>query len=406
MFTKTPSHIVMLLENNPYPQDVRVRKETAVLTNMGHKVSIICPAKKGQKMQECVKDVEVYRYPALPEINNFLGFVLEYSYALLAAFFLTFYIFIRHGFDIIHAHNPPDIYLFIALLYKPFGKKFVFDHHDLTPEVYNARYKEGGNPFVYRVLVWMEKNTCRLADHILATNESYKAIEMERANIPADKITVVRNGPDLIHLRPIPPDPTLRQRGDTILAYAGAMGVQDGLDYLLRALWHLRVNYGRSDFYCVIMGDGDELPALKELATTLEINSHVWFPGWITGNDYVRYLASADICVDPDPANPFNNNSTMIKMMEYMAMAKPIVAFDLPEHRYTAKTAALYVPNNDERLFAGALAQLMDDPQLRVKMGKNGRKRIENKLAWKYAAQHLRHAYQKILACPETQHDE
>lgn len=393
----TKSRILMLLENNPYPHDTRVRKEAVTLCEAGYDVTVICQGAANQPKREMIAGVRVYRYPAAPEINSFVGFIIEYGYAFLAAFVLTFYVFIRHGFDVIHAHNPPDIYVFVALVYKLLGKKFVFDHHDLTPEVYNARYKDGGNPLVYRVLLWMEKVTCFVADHVMTTNGSYQAVVMERGGVLAKNITIVRNGPDPQRLRPVAPDPVLRQRGGTILTYAGAMGVQDGLDYLLRALFHLRFDYGRLDFYCVIMGDGEELEALKKLASDLQIADHVWFPGWISGDAYVRYLASADICVDPDPSNPFNDRSTMIKMMEYMAMEKPIVAFDLPEHRYTAQGAALYVPDNDERLFAEAIGELMDDGELREQMGRLGRKRIEDELAWEYAAAELIKAYQKIL---------
>lgn len=389
--------ILMLLENNPYPQDVRVRLEAQELAQAGYQLTIICPKATNQPSRETINGVAVYRYPPPPEINSVLGFAVEYGYSLLIGLLYTFLVLFQRGFDIIHAHNPPDIYVFIALLFKPFGKKFVFDHHDLTPEVYQARYDDGGNPHIHKILLWMERLTCHTADHIISTNQSYKSIISTRHDIPLDRFTIVRNGPQLTKwTSELAPDPELRQRATTILGYAGAMGKQDGLDYLLRAIHHLVKDCGETDVLAVIMGNGDELPALKQLAQELNIESYVWFTGWITGDRFRRLLATADICVDPDPKNSFNDHSTMIKMMEYMAVSKPIVAFDLIEHRYTAQDAALYVEPNDELKFAQAIAILIHDPAQRAVMGQFGRQRIENELAWRYSAVNLLAAYHQL----------
>lgn len=391
--------ILMLLENNPYPQDVRVRLEAQELAQAGYQISIICPkdSETTQPSRETLNGVAIYRYPPTPEINSFLGFAIEYSYALLIGFFYTLLVHFQRGFDIIHAHNPPDLYIFIALLFKPFGKKFIFDHHDLTPEVYQARYEDGGNPRLYQLLLWMERLSCRHAHHIISTNQSYRAIISQRHDIPLDRFTIVRNGPQLTKWpADLAPDPDLRQRARTILGYAGAMGKQDGLDYLLRAIYHLVNDCGETDVLAVIMGNGDELPALKKLAQELNIEPYVWFTGWVTGEKFRRLLATTDICLDPDPKNDFNDHSTMIKMMEYMAVSKPIVAFDLIEHRYTAQDAALYVEPNDELKFAQAIATLIHDPDRRATMGQLGRQRIEKELAWQYAAANLLTAYQQL----------
>jgi len=386
----------MLLENNPYPQDGRVRREANALTSAGYQVSVICPAANGQPHREIVDGVHVYRYPAPPERDGILGYLLEYGYAMIATFFISLLVFLRKGFDVIHAHNPPDTFALVAGWYKLFGKRFVFDHHDLSPEMYYARFKLDGKPLVYNSLVFFEKLTFRLADHVIATNQSYKAVAMTRGGVPEDHITIVRNGPELGRVRPVAPDPELGGRAKTIIGYVGLMGFQDGVDYLLRALTHLVNDLGRTDFLCIIIGRGDALSSLKALASELGLDTYVWFTGRVSDADLMRYLSTADICVDPDPSNPFNDRSTMIKMTEYMALGKPIVAFDLPEHRVTARDAAVYARPNDELDFAQQLVLLMDNPERRHRMGQIGRARIETELAWSYQEKHLLAAYETL----------
>ena len=393
--------ILMLLENNPYPQDSRVRREAQALTQAGHRVSVIAQRGRNQPWQEVVDGVRVYRFPAPPDGNGFLGYLLEYGQALLSMLVLSLWALVREGFDVIHAHNPPDVMVLIAALYKPLGKRFVFDHHDLSPEMYYARFQGEGNRLVYQALAFFEKLSCRLADRIIATNQSYKAMEMARSGVPEERITIVRNGPDLERLQPVPPDPELRAKAPIILGYVGDMGFHDGLDYLLRALHRLRYDLGRTDFYAVLIGKGDAWEGLQGLRSELELEEHVWFTGRISDEDLVRYLSTADICLDPDPKNPFTDRSTMIKMTEYMALSKPIVAFDLTEHRFTAQEAALYAQPNDELDFARKIAQLMDDPEARARMGAFGRRRIETELAWRYSVPKLLQAYD-TLAVPSS----
>jgi glycosyltransferase involved in cell wall biosynthesis len=239
----------------------------------------------------------------------------------------------------------------------------------------------------------MEKLSCRLADHVIATNESYMAVEKGRGRVPERRITIVRNGPDLERIKPVDPDPGLAQKGLTIIGYVGVMGYQDGVDYLLRALKHLVYDLHRTDFFCVLIGKGDAWASLKALSAELRLHDYVWMTGPVSDADLLRYLSATDICVAPEPSNAFNDRSTMIKIMEYMALGKPIVAFDLPEHRVTAQSAALYVPPNDELQFARGLAELIDDPARRQRMGAVGRQRIETTLAWRYSALNLLKAY-------------
>jgi len=396
------NRVLMLLENQCYPQDHRVWREAIALVAAGYRISVICPRDTGQPWRETLRGVNVYRYWAPPHANGFLGYLWEYGYSMTAAFVLSLLVFFTDGFDVVHAHNPPDTFVLIVAVYKVFGKRFIFDHHDLSPEMYCARFPGGGSRLVCRILLLLEKLTCHLADHVIATNESYKKVEMERDRVPEARITVVRNGFEEHQHIAAEPDRALRERGKTIIGFVGVMGFQDGVDYLLRALHVLLRDFGRRDFFCVLIGTGDAWPILRALARQLALDEHVWFTGRVSDDELLRYLSASDICVDPDPSNPFNDRSTMLKMMEYMALAKPIVAFDLPEHRFTAQQAAAYVAPNDERAFAQALSQLMDDPLRRDVMGAFGRRRIETTLAWRFAVPNLLDAYWRVLPLPSV----
>jgi glycosyltransferase involved in cell wall biosynthesis len=392
------SRILMLLENLPYPQDLRVRREANALHAAGYRVAVICPAGNGQPFRETVNGVRVFRYPAPPPAKGFFGYAWEYGYSMLVSFLLSVLVFFGEGFDVIHAHNPPDTFVLIAILYKLFGKRFVYDHHDLSPEMYQARFSNGGHPAVYRVLVWLEKLTCRFADHVIVTNESYKRIAMERGGVPQSRITIVRNGIELSRLESaIEPDRRLREMGKTIIGYVGVMGFQDGVDYLLRALHRLVHDLHRTDFHCILIGGGDAWASLKAQAHALGLDDYVQFTGFVFGEELRRYLCAADICVDSAPSSPYSDQSTIFKIMEYMSLGRPVVAFDLPEHRLTAQQAAVYVPPNDVRAFAFAIAQLIDDPLRRVTLGAYGIHRIKTRLAWEYSVPNLLRAYRIVL---------
>lgn len=388
--------VLMVIENSPYPLDIRVRYEAAALTGAGYQVAVVCQRAPGEPWSETIDDVFVYRYPAPLQAQRAAGYLLEYGYSFVVIYLLSLFVWARRGFDILHAANPPDFIVLIALFYKVFGKHFVFDHHDLTPEMYLARVGHDENRPIYKILVWLEKLSFRFANHVIATNQSYKNIAMRRGQVPAERVTVVRNGPSLNRLKLVEPDPDLKNKEMAIIGYIGVIGPQDGLDYLLRALKKLMTVLGRQDFYCIIIGKGSALEDLKALSSELELDAHVRFTGFIPFADVLRYLSSVDICVDPDPANGFNEFCTMIKMMEYMTLSKPIVAFDLPEHRVTAGEAAVYAHPNDELDFARHIAALMDDPQRRERMGRVGRQRIENELAWSHQAEHLLEAYRAM----------
>src|SRR5258705_410001 len=302
------------------------------------------------------------------------------------------YVFVKRGFDVIHAHNPPDTLFAVALPFKLLGKKFIFDHHDLCPELYMSRYRTQGGILV-RLLKMTEWCNLKLADVVIATNESYKAAQIVRAKKNPDRIFVVRNGPDQRRMTVVDPSPHLKAMRKCILCYVGSLNPQDGVDYLLRSLHHLRHDFNRDDFHCVIMGSGDSLEDLRQLADELQLNGSVKLTGFIPDDELQANLAAADICVDPDPSSPLNDVSTWIKIMEYMAYGKPIVSFDLKETRVSAQDSALFVPPNDEAAFAKAIMKLMDDPGLRQTMGQFGRQRVEKDLQWSVAGQSLFSAY-------------
>ena len=386
----------MLLENHPYPQDGRVRREATSLARAGYSVTVISPGRPDQPRSETINGVKIYRYPQPAERDGFIGYLMEYGYSMVAIAILTVWVAFRSGFDVIHAHNPPDTLAIIAAPFKLAGKKFVFDHHDLSPEMYDALFGEAANPKVRRLLSLFERLTYKLADHVIATNQSYRAMALGRGGKEVDQVTIVRNGPEIARVKTAEPDAELRQRASTIIGYVGVMGYQDGVDYLIRALDRLRTELGRDDFYCVIVGSGVAVPSLQQLTADLELDSHVWFTGRISDEALMRYMSTVDICVDPDPYNAFNDRSSMIKMTEYMALGKPIVAFDLTEHRYTAGESALYAAANDELDFAKKLAALMDDPELRRTMGELGRDRVANHLAWPHQEASLLEAYRRL----------
>jgi glycosyltransferase involved in cell wall biosynthesis len=393
----TGKRVLMLVENVPYPQDNRVRNEAQTLKNAGYDVTVISPAEERQAHREMVNGVEVYRFWQSFEVHGVFGYAWEYAYSTAAIFALSLLVWMRKGFDVIHAANPPEVLVLIGIFYKLFGKRFIFDHHDLSPEMFCAGFGGTPNHPVHHILTWLERLSCRVADHVIATNESYKRIEMERGGVAEERITIVRNGPDLVRFRPVEPDPALRSHGKTVIAYIGIMGSHDGVEYLMRALQLLKRELGRSDFACVLIGKGEAVPKLKALVVEFGLQEHVRFTGWVTEAEKIRELSSAHICVDPDPWNPFNDRSTMIKIAEYMAMAKPIVAFDLTENRFTAQEAGLFVRASDELEFARALAQLMDDPVRRETMGRFGRRRVETTLAWSHSAPRLLDAYRRVL---------
>ncbi|MGZ5045869.1 MAG: glycosyltransferase family 4 protein [Usitatibacter sp.] len=387
--------VLFLVENLPSPFDRRVWQEATALKAAGYGVSIICPTGKGcEKHFEEIDGIAIHRYDLAVEASGALGYAIEYSLALFWTFLLAWRVLLTRGFDAIHACNPPDLFFLIGGFFKLLGKKFVFDHHDINPELYEAKF--GRRDFFWKLMVGLERLTFRTADVSIATNESYRRIAVERGGMDPDKVFVVRSGPSLERLRIVPPDPALKRGRRFLVGYVGVMGKQEGVDLLLCAARAIVDMHGRHDIHFGIVGGGTSLDELKALAARFEIEDYVTFTGRVPDAELLAMLNTADVCVNPDVANEMNDKSTMNKIMEYMALGKPIVQFDLAEGRFSAQEASLYARRNDPDDLAAKIVELVDDPARRSVMGAYGRRRVENELEWRYEVPKLLSAYESL----------
>ncbi len=366
------------------------------LAASGWEVVIVCPQDERDDAPYEKRDgVEIHRYRPNFAGDGAIGYLREYGRALWCTWRLVRRLSKARPFDVVHSCTPPDFLLFAAWPARQRGARLIFDHHDLTPELFIARF---GNrhPLLYRITLLAERLSLRVADVAIATNETYAEIQMQRGLKRAEDVFVVRNAPDLSRLRPVAPDPSLRRGKPLLIAYLGVMGDQDGIDLALRALAMLRER--RSDWHAVFAGDGDSRRALIALADTLGLGDFVEFVGWIGDDDIARLISSADVCLSPEPKTAFNDASTMVKVIEYMAMAKPIVAFPLRQTRATAGDAAVYANHNDVASFAARIGDLLDDPQERARMGAVGRARVEESMSWEHSKVPLEAAYRRALS--------
>lgn len=388
--------VLIIVENLPVPFDRRVWQEATTLAKNGYIVSIICPKTiEHPKSFEILESIHIYRHPLPVEADGALGYALEYSIALFWQFLLAIRIIFTRGFDVIHACNPPDNIFLIGLFFKLFGKKYLFDHHDINPELYEAKF--GRRDFFYKVMLMWERWTFKVADVSIATNESYKKIAIKRGGMSSDKVFVVRSGPKLERLKILPPDDSLKCGRDYLVGYVGVMGKQEGINYLLKSASYIIHELKRTDIHFGLVGGGTELESMKDYAEKLNISEFVTFTGRVSDEEMLRMLNTADICANPDVANEMNDKSTMNKVMEYMALGKPIVQFDLTEGRYSAQQASLYANQNDEKDFSLKIIQLIDNSRLRKKMGEYGRDRVINTLSWEYEAPKLLRAYNALF---------
>lgn len=388
--------VLIIVENLPVPFDRRVWSEATTLRDAGYLVSIICPIGKGaEKHFEEIDGIEVFRHPLPFEASRALGYLGEYAVALFWEFVLSLKVIRRRGFDVVHACNPPDLIFLIGAFYKYlFGKRFVFDHHDINPELYEAKF--GRRDFLWRLLVLLERLTFRVADISIATNESYRRIAIERGGMNPNKVFIVRSGPDLRRLRPMPIDSRWKNGRPYLVAYVGVIGEPEGIDLLLKATDHIR-QQGRNDVQIVIVGSGPQLEPMKELAVAMGLSDRVTFTGRVDDATLLSVLSTADVCVNPDRPNPMNDKSTMNKVMEYMALSKPIVQFDLTEGRYSAQNSSLYARNTDVADFGDKILELLDAPARREEMGRIGRERVEKVLSWPHEAPRLLKAYETVF---------
>jgi len=388
--------VLFIVENLPSPFDRRVWQEATTLEKAGYIVSIICPTGKGYESKfEVIENIHIYRHNLPLEASGAIGYLLEYSVALFWEFFLSWKVLLTRGFDVIHACNPPDNIFLIGGFFKLFGKKFLFDHHDINPELYEAKF--GRRDFFYKIMLLWERLTFKIADISIATNESYKKIAIERGGMKPENVIVVRSGPKLDRLKIIPPVEALKCGRKYLVGYVGVMGAQEGIDLLLQAVKHIVKVLRREDIHFGLVGGGTELEELKSYSVKLGVQEYVTFTGRVPDQSLLEMLNTADVCVNPDVANEMNDKSTMNKIMEYMALGKPIVQFDLTEGRYSAQDASLYAKKNDVIDMAIMIVQLLDDEELRKKMGQFGYSRVIDELEWKYVAPKLIYAYERVF---------
>jgi glycosyltransferase involved in cell wall biosynthesis len=389
---------LIIVQNLPVPFDRRVWLECQTLRAAGHEVAVVCPKGPGDPAYAKVAGVELYKYRPYSAKGSKASFVVEYLYSFLATLRLALKASGAGHFDAVQACNPPDIFWPIGILFRRlYGSRFVFDHHDLCPELFESRFPRGSKR-AHRGLLWLERRTVASADHVIATNDSYRAVDIKRNGADPARATVVRTGPDPERLKPVAPDPALLRGRPHLAAYIGVMGPQDGVDIVVRLADHVVNRLGRTDISFTLIGSGDCFDELLQLRDDLGLGDYVEFTGRIPDNAVAAILSTADVGISPDPKNPLNDVSTMNKTMEYMAFGLPVVAFDLRETRISAAEAGLYATPNAVEELAQLLVKLMDDPEQRDAMGRAGRTRIELELAWPHQAARYTTVYDSLVA--------
>lgn len=389
--------VLIFIEDGSFTYDNRVIREAQALCENGYEVSVLSPRYKGDPWhKEVAPKLHAYYYPK-PNAQGVLGHMLEHSVSLLLGSAGTAYIAARHGFKVFHACNPMDIGWLIALPYLPFGARYLFDQHDLCPELYLSRGEGDETSPFYRALSWLEGRAYRHAKTVIATNESYKRIAVERGGKRPEAVFVVRNGPDLAKFREVAPAAGYKNEGQVLVGYLGNMNKQDGVEELLFAAQELIGKQGRRDLRFVFIGGGAHQPELAAQAARMGLGALVSFPGRLPDDEMLAALNACDICVQPDPKNPLNDKSTMNKVMEYMALKKPVIAYDLTETRVSCGDAALLVDPAEPMGLAKAISRLADEPAERARLASAGHLRVRNVLAWPYSVPKLLAAYQHAL---------
>jgi glycosyltransferase involved in cell wall biosynthesis len=394
--TPTAPAVCIIVEDLPVPFDRRVWQEARALREAGYRVSVVC--RKFPRFEagfEKLEGIDIYRHRVW-EAASPLGYLIEYSGALLAEFYLALKVFARTRFRILHACNPPDTIFLLGLFFKIFGVRFVFDHHDLSPELFEAKFGRKHRLF-YRLVCLAERLTYRTADVAIATNQSYREVALTRGAMRPERVFVVRSCPELKSFQIRAAQNALKQGKAFLVVYLGTMGPQEGLDLLLESVEFIVKQQDRRDVMFVLIGGGTEFPHLKAMVAQKGLENVVRFTGRIPDDELAAYLSSADVCVAPDPRNPMNDKSTMNKILQYMAYARPVVLFDLTEGRRSAGDAALYARPNDPKDFGEQILKLLDSEPLRRQLGELGRRRIEDSLNWEAEKKSLLAAYEAAL---------
>lgn len=387
--------VLIIVENLPVPFDTRVWQEATTLAMNGYTVSVICPKGKGYTQEEeYLQDVHIFRHDLPAEGNGAVGYAKEYLTALKEELRLAKKVYKEIGFDVIHGCNPPDDIYMVAKHFKKYGVKYVFDHHDICPELFEAKFGKTSG-LLYKSQLWLEKQTYKHCTFAFVTNESYKKIAIERGKMNPNNVIVLRSGPKLERMRIMPPVESIKRGYKYMVGYLGVIGQQEGIEYLLDAAKYIKEH--DNNVFWGIVGGGPHLKALKKQAHDMGLDDCVEFTGRASDQQMLEYLNTADVCVNSDKYNSMNDKSTMNKILEYMALAKPIVQFDLTEGRYSAQDASLYAKNNDAEDMAKKIMELLDNPELRKKMGAYGRNRVVNELSWEHTSKALLEGYEKFF---------
>jgi len=394
--------ILIIVENETVPHDPRVWREARSLRENGYEVTVLCPRRKGCPLgYEVIDGIRIYRHPMVWEGQTPLGYLWEYAASLVWEFLYALWIYLRHGFQVIQGCNPPDDIFLVALPFKLLGVKYIFDHHDADPELYLSKYGKKGT--LYKALLGLEKISYRFSDVVMATNGSYRDLATSRGGIAAQDVFIVRNGPNLQSFKAVPPKPALKHGKPYLVGYVGYMSIQDGLDILLDVAAHIK-NLGRRDIHFTCVGGGPELGKLQQMVLEKDLVDTVNFTGRVPDQELLEILSTADVCVNPDRPCLMNDISTMNKIMEYMALSKPIIQFDSKEGKFSAQESSLYADKGDHVAdFANKILWLLERPEERRKMGEFGRKRIEGELAWEYSVPHLLAAYRRAISKGATE---
>ena len=387
--------VLIIVENLPVPFDSRVWQEATTLVANGYTVSVICPKGKGYDAEEeTLSGVHIFRHNLPVEGNGPIGYLQEYSFVLKEELRLAKKVYKEIGFDVIHGCNPPDDIFLVASRFKKYGVKYVFDHHDICPELFEAKFGHKSGPLYWSQL-FFERQTYRHCTFAFVTNESYKKIAIERGGMEPEKVIVLRSGPKLERMRIIPPVPAIKRGYPYMVGYVGVIGQQEGIEYILQAAKYTKER--ENNIFWGIVGGGPHLEALKKQAHEMGLDDCVEFTGRVPDQQLLEYLNTADVCVNSDEYNSMNDKSTMNKILEYMALAKPIVQFDLTEGRYSAQEASVYAKNNDAVDMAEKIQQLLRDPEKRKRMGEYGHERVVNELSWEHTSKALLEGYEKFF---------
>lgn len=399
--------VCIIVENLPVPFDRRVWQEACALREAGYRVSVVCP-KRGeyQSAYDFREGIEIYRH-SLWEASHPLGYLCEYAWAFAEQLRLGLKIYLRTRFRVLHACNPPDTIFLVGWLFRLLGVRFIFDQHDLNPELYEVKFGKKSGLF-YRLLCLAERLTYRNAVVSIAPNDSYREIAIRRGGMRPERTFVVRSSPGEATTHPGHIVERLKRGKRYLVVYLGVMGKQEGLELLLESILYVEKWRMKGDTQYVLIGAGSELPKLKQLVAEKSLQSVVYFTGRLPDRDLPGYLSTADVCVAPDPKNPMNDKSTMNKVLEYMAYGRPVVLYDLTEGRRAAGDAALYARPNDPEDFARQIVTLLDSDDLRRQLGEAGRRRIAGELSWELQKQELLRAYETAMKAqprPASPHD-